>query len=1104
MKSNFIPAIATTLACACVSAEVQLPNILSSGMVLQRETSVSLWGWARPDETVKIEASWPNGTVETKGDADGRWRVMLPTPGAGGPHTIKFSGENSITLSDVMIGEVWVCSGQSNMEWPLKGIGPGREDVPSAEDEIRNAKYPAIRLFTVANVLSAAPRSDVTGKWAACSPETARDFSAVGYFFARDVQMRLANSSQEKPVPIGMISADWGGTPAEAWTSEEGLAAFPEFGNSLQFLRAVRDPGKRGTLEADRVVGWWSSLDALGDKPVGAAWKNPGFDDSKWKSMKLPTTLGPDGLNNFDGVLYFRRTIQVPEAWAGKAATLELGPIDDRDETFLNGELAGATREDGRWGVARKYPIGANMLKPGPCVIAVRMLDTAGPGGINGSPDQMVLRCEDPSVAPIPLAGDWKYWVGPTVRQLPPMPDSVNISQHTPSVLYNGMIAPITGMTIRGVIWYQGESNVGRAAQYRTLFPAMIRDWRAKWSGANQAARNHEFPFYYVQIAPFRYTDGEAAALLREAQGAALKLPNTGMVCTLDLGNPSDIHPDNKQQVGRRLAALALNRDYGRSDVLTSGPTYPGSFTVKDGKARIEFQNAEGGLRLAQGGRNSDGNEFWIAGEDKVFRRANVELGRGGEAWFSHPKVKHPVAIRYGWRAAPAATLFNGAGLPAFPFRTDDWSGPLPSPDDDGATKHSVNDPALKPIFNGKDLSGWVNVNCAPSTFVVQDGMIRCSGFPTGILRTDRPYENFVLEMEWRHLKAGGNAGLFVWSDALTARGVPFSRSVEVQIMDGLEGEGYTSDGDIFAIHGARMEVVNGRGGTSRSFPTEKRMNPSPEWNHYLVTCNNGDISLAVNGKVVTTAKNATPRKGYICLESEGSPIDFRNIRIKELPASTTALPPEHIATVEDGFVPLYNGIDFSGWKFTGAHERHFKAKDWRIEFDGEGEDLWTEKSYKDFTLVCDWRLPGPISDADYPVVLPDGSEATDESGKPRLERVKNAGDSGIYLRGSSKSQINIWCWPVGSGEVHGYRTDKALPGEVRAGVTPKVRADSPLGQWNRFIITMKGDRLTVVLNGKTVIENAHLPGVAAEGPIALQKHGSRIEFANLFIKEHK
>jgi len=408
------------------------------------------------------------------------------------------------------------------------------------------------------------------------------------------------------------------------------------------------------------------------------------------------------------------------------------------------------------------------------------------------------------------------------------------------------------------------------------------------------------------------------------------------------------------------------------------------------------------------------------------------------------------------------------------------------------------------PLFNGRDLSGWVIVNCAPNTFSARDGMIVSTGVPTGVMRTERQYENFELELEYRHMKPGGNAGLFVWSDPFTSPGVPFARSIEVQILDGRNTDSYTSHGDVFAIHGATFKPLHPHpGGWMRCLPSERRAKPAGEWNHYRVTCSNGVIRLAVNGKVVSGGSDSKPRKGYICLEAEGSECHFRNLRIREL-ASTNPSPGE-TAPVAEGFRPLYTGIDLSGWKTEPGHAGHWQPKDWILAYDGKSEatdkNLWTEKDFGDFVLIADWRFPRKPEMKQVPVILPNGDYAVD-GGTQKTAEVPDAGDSGIFLRGSGKGQVNIWSWPAGSGELWGYRTDTNQPAAVRAGATPKLRADAPLGEWNRFIITMRGDRLTVVLNGKTVIENAQLPGIPRRGPIGLQHHGDPIEFASLLVRE--
>ena len=399
-------------------------------------------------------------------------------------------------------------------------------------------------------------------------------------------------------------------------------------------------------------------------------------------------------------------------------------------------------------------------------------------------------------------------------------------------------------------------------------------------------------------------------------------------------------------------------------------------------------------------------------------------------------------------------------------------------------------------LFNGRDLSGWVNVNTAPGTWSVRDGMIVCSGQPYGTLRTGEMYENYILELEWRHTKPRSNAGLFVHSDALPAVGKPFSRSIEVQIMDG-------DHGSVFAIQGATLTPLTNPRGPRRAQPTEDRSHPAGggRWNKYRLTARDGAIDLDVNGKVVTRVKDCSLVKGYICLESEGGEVHFRNIRLTPLPGSDPS--PDRVARADGGFVSLFDGLSFDGWKLAEGSAGHWVAENGVIAYDGRSEadrkerDLWTEESFQDFVLMVDWRLPSKPEKEALPVFSPEGDRLVGQT-----QEVLNAGDSCIYLRGSSKNQLNIWSQPMGSGEVHGYVTDKSQPPEVRRAVRPKVRADNPPGQWNRFVATMKGDRLTVELNGQTVIEDARLPGIAPSGPIALQHHTDPVQFRNIFIKE--
>jgi hypothetical protein len=414
-----------------------------------------------------------------------------------------------------------------------------------------------------------------------------------------------------------------------------------------------------------------------------------------------------------------------------------------------------------------------------------------------------------------------------------------------------------------------------------------------------------------------------------------------------------------------------------------------------------------------------------------------------------------------------------------------------------------------QPLFNGKDLSGWKIVNVAPTTFSVRDGMIVSTGKPTGTMRTERMYENFVMEVEWRHMQPMGNAGVFIWGDPITFPGQPFSRGIEVQVLDGRNSEAYTSHGDIFPIWGATMmpDRPHPSKNSQRCLPSEWRCKPSPEWNHYRITCNDGVIKLAVNGKEVSGGSMCKPRKGYICLESEGSECHFRNLKIAELPSTNPS--PEETAEEYKGFVPLYTGLDLAGWRQVSGQEGHWQPKDWILHYDGKCEaaaardkHLWTEKEYGDFEMIVDWRFPAKSVKKKYPVVLPNGDDKVDEKGEVVMKEVDDAGNSGVLLRGMEDAQINMCCYPVGSGEITAFRTNKQLPPALRAAVTPKEVADAPLGKWNRFVIKLQGDRVSVVLNGKQIIADAQLPGIAKRGPIGLQHHNEVVEFANLFIRE--
>ncbi len=440
------------------------------------------------------------------------------------------------------------------------------------------------------------------------------------------------------------------------------------------------------------------------------------------------------------------------------------------------------------------------------------------------------------------------------------------------------------------------------------------------------------------------------------------------------------------------------------------------------------------------------------------------------------------------------------------------------------AAKLHAADETLTPMFNGRDLSGWVPMNVAPGTFTVaKDGTIVCTGKPVGMLRTEKMVENFILELEWRHMTSGGNSGVFVWGDGIPAPGSSFPRGIEVQVLDnGYNAKGknewFSTHGDIFAVQGAKLTVAgrispNGQ----RSFPMEERSKSSPDWNHYRLVGNNGDLSLSVNGKEVTIAKAASPRKGYLMLESEGAEVHFRNVRFRELPSTNPK--PEEIARDATGFVPIFTGIDLDGWKVPDGDNGHWKVAGENIDYDAQSEakgdkHLWTQRAYSNYTLICDWRIKEtPYTNPRARKILPDGTEEKGPDGQPLSIPLPDS-DSGIILGGNQRYQVNIWCWPVGSGEMYGIRTDKNTPPELRAAVTPQMKADKPVGQWNRYEITHQNGTVSVMLNGQTVIPGAKIPDLPATGPIGLQHHGGKnaqgewnsppalLQWRNLFIKE--
>jgi sialate O-acetylesterase len=647
------------------NSNLKLPSLIGDNMILQQKTDAKIWGKATPGQKINVSASW-NVSGQTKAGEDGKWTVVLSTPEAGGPYTITISArDTSILINNVLIGEVWFCSGQSNMEMPVEGWPPA-DTVMHSFKTLASASIPEIRLFNVLKKISGEPLDDCTGKWEVSTPEAARPFSATAYFFGRKLHNELN-------IPIGLIESAWGGTPSESWTSSEALEKSGEFSSRLKAIK------ESAPLLAE-YQSWLNGLSQI-ELNVGAddQWKNLNFNDEKipssefndngWPLMTLPTQFEED-MGDFDGAVWFRKNVEIKQEMAGKDLILSLGPIDDMDRAYFNGELVGSTEVSGKWQIDRNYDIPGSLVKSGENTISVRVLDTQGGGGIYGTSDKMKLCLKSDIRVCVPINGDWKYQpvaelTGNKIYIFDILKNDffakkrpIALGAGTPSVLFNGMVSPVLPYQIKGAIWYQGEANVGRADQYSIIFPAMIQNWRDAWG-------IKDFPFYFVQIAPYVYSgvDSTESAYLREAQESALKLNNTGMVATFDIATVMNIHPPLKKEVGERLALLALNNDYGIKS-LCNGPVYK-SMSVDGNTVKLQFENADDGLVA----KDKNLSEFEIAGEDGKYVKAAAKIVNN-EVVVSSSAVSKPAAVRYCWRNGAEASLYNKAGLPACQFRT--------------------------------------------------------------------------------------------------------------------------------------------------------------------------------------------------------------------------------------------------------------------------------------------------------------------------------------------------------------------------------------------------------------------------------------------------
>ena len=637
-------------------AQVAFSPLFSDNMVLPRSCDVPVWGSASPGRTVTLTASWDGVARTALADAEGKWTFTLPTPAEKGPYSIEIrtgkKKKECTSLNNILCGDVWLCSGQSNMEMPLKGWAR----VYNYEQEIADAaNYPEIRLLNIIRNYNTSPAEDFeaeAGGWQVCSPESIPLFSACGYFFGRSVY-------QATGVPIGLINSSYGGTNIEAWISsgaikdlksatlaiEQGTRAV-----SADSIAVIRERWLRDILAADRGM--------EGKKPL---WVAPGLDDSGWAVLKVPGDITQYGLGGWDGVLWMRREIEIPASWAGKEVTLDLQTIDDDDDTYFNGVLVGSTEG---FTLPRVYKVPGKLVKPGRAVITVRLIDRRYNAGIMGEPELVRAICGDESIC---LSGEWKYRKGSSSDDSS-VPHVSVFKTDFPSLLFNAMINPLIGFPIKGAIWYQGENNASAAYMYRETMPLLIRDWREKWG--------YDFPFYMVQLTSYKEEQAIPGAYtewadLREAQSlTAATVPGVGMAVTLDVGDAKDVHPRNKQEVGRRLALLARKYVYGEDSLEAESPSLC-RYEFAGSEVRLYFRNTAGGLKTSDGAAIKG---FEIAGGDKVFRFAEARI-EGDAVVVSCPGVKYPLAVRYAWADNPPCNLVGGTGLPVGTFRTDDWPG---------------------------------------------------------------------------------------------------------------------------------------------------------------------------------------------------------------------------------------------------------------------------------------------------------------------------------------------------------------------------------------------------------------------------------------------
>ncbi|GAA4437449.1 sialate O-acetylesterase [Pontibacter saemangeumensis] len=616
-------------------------------MVLQRDAKTNVWGWAAPGE--KVTVKFKGKSYRATADANGNWAIRLAPLKAGGPYTMDIKASNRLVIKDILVGDVYLCSGQSNMVHQMS-----LHNITYAED-IATADYPQIRHFWIPTTTNLeGPAQDLPpGSWKSANPEDVNNFSAVAYFFARKLY-------RQYKIPIGLINASVGGTPIEAWMSEEGLKDFAPILATIEKNRDTSyvNPIRRRALAAANA----NRQKAEQDKGLTGAvkWYETAYEPKGWRTINIPGYWEDQGIKDLNGVVWYRREIEVPASMTGVPAKVFLGRIVDADVLYINGNQVGNTTYQYP---QRRYSLPAGTLKPGKNLFVIRVTNNGGKGGFVPDKPYYIVANEQT----LDLKGYWQYKVG---EVYPPVSGSGGMesgfsAQNQPTALYNAMVAPATNYTLKGILWYQGESNAGNPTQYKKLLPALIADWRNKWQQGN-------IPFLYVQLPNFmevNYTPSESNwALMREAALQSLSVPNTAMAVTIDLGEWNDIHPDNKKDVGERLALAAQKLIYGEKNIVASGPLFQ-SANVAGNKITVSFTDTGSGLTSIDG---EELNWFAVAGADKKFVWANARI-EGDKVVVWSEEVPEPKYVRYGWADNPdGANLYNKEGLPASPFRTDE------------------------------------------------------------------------------------------------------------------------------------------------------------------------------------------------------------------------------------------------------------------------------------------------------------------------------------------------------------------------------------------------------------------------------------------------